>query len=113
MTDVPTGTLGYGLQVSALGYGAMGLAGVYGPAGKRDALAVLNHAVDAGVTFIDTADMYGAGSNERLIGRLLAERRAEVTVVARVVGARSDNPDPDWVSDTRETAPAPQTEDRS
>ncbi len=89
-TPVPCITLGDGLQVSALGYGAMGLAGVYGPADEQQALATLHHAVDAGVTFIDTADMYGAGSNERLIGRLLVDRRCEVTVATKfgiVLGA--------------------------
>ncbi len=89
MTNVPTTipvpsiTLGDGLEVSALGYGAMGLAEVYGPADEQQALATLHHAVDAGVTFIDTADMYGAGSNERLIGRLLVDRRVEVTVATK------------------------------
>jgi aryl-alcohol dehydrogenase-like predicted oxidoreductase len=77
------GLQGDGLQVSALGYGAMGLADVYGPADDAESLATLHHAVDRGVTFIDTADVYGAGSNERLIGRLLADRRAEVTLATK------------------------------
>jgi aryl-alcohol dehydrogenase-like predicted oxidoreductase len=83
MTEVPISTLGDGLRVSVLGYGAMGLAEVYGPADEQDSLTTLQHAVDSGVTFIDTADMYGAGSNERLVGRLLADRRSEVTVATK------------------------------
>jgi aryl-alcohol dehydrogenase-like predicted oxidoreductase len=83
MTTVRTTNLGDGLQVSALGYGAMGLADVYGPADDAESLATLHHAVDSGVTFIDTADVYGAGSNERLIARLLAGRRAEVTLATK------------------------------
>jgi len=83
MTTVRTTNLGDGLQVSALGYGAMGLADVYGPADDAESLATLHHAVDRGVTLIDTADVYGAGSNERLIARLLADRRAEVTLATK------------------------------
>ncbi|MEU7902435.1 aldo/keto reductase [Actinoplanes sp. NPDC049118] len=75
--------LGDDLTVSALGYGAMGLAEVYGPARDAESLATLHHAVDAGVTFIDTADLYGAGGNERLIARLLADRRDEVTIATK------------------------------
>ncbi|MFJ5221448.1 aldo/keto reductase [Streptomyces sp. NPDC088400] len=86
MTHLPTITLGDGLAVSALGYGAMGLSDVYGPAEERQSLATLRHALDQGVTLIDTADVYGAGGNERLVGRLLAERgtdRAGVTVAGK------------------------------
>jgi aryl-alcohol dehydrogenase-like predicted oxidoreductase len=75
--------LGDGLTVSALGYGAMGLADVYGPADEAESLATLHHAVDIGVTLIDTADIYGDGSNERLISRLLADRRDEVTLATK------------------------------
>ncbi len=75
--------LGSGLTVSALGYGAMGLAEVYGPAQDDESLATLHHAVDVGVTFLDTADVYGGGSNERLLARLLADRRDEVTLATK------------------------------
>lgn len=94
-TSVPTTTLGDSLQVSGLGYGAMGLADVYGPAEEQESLATLEHAVDVGVTFLDTADVYGEGSNERLVGRLLARRRDEVTLATKFgivlgVGGRGD-----------------------
>nr|WSZ97903.1 aldo/keto reductase [Streptomyces sp. NBC_00857] len=63
-----------------------GLSDVYGPAEERESLATLRHALDQGVTLIDTADVYGAGGNERLVGRLLAERgtdRAGMTVASK------------------------------
>jgi aryl-alcohol dehydrogenase-like predicted oxidoreductase len=80
---VDTTNLGDGLSVSALGYGAMGLADVYGPADEAESLATLHHAIDIGVTLIDTADVYGDGANERLICRLLADRRDEVTLATK------------------------------
>jgi aryl-alcohol dehydrogenase-like predicted oxidoreductase len=82
-TAMHTTRLGDGLTVSAIGYGAMGLADVYGPAQDDESLATLHHAVDVGVTFLDTADLYGAGSNERLLARLLADRRDEVTLATK------------------------------
>lgn len=82
---VPTATLGDGLAVSALGYGAMVLEEVYGEPGvsEDEALRVLATAVDAGVTFIDTADVYGSGRNEQLIGAFLRGRRADVTLATK------------------------------
>ncbi len=61
----------------------MALADSYGPADETDALATLHHAVDAGIRLIDTADVYGRGSNERLVGRLLRERRDEVVLATK------------------------------
>lgn len=77
-------TLGDDLTVSALGFGGMALTPVYGGAvDDTESLATLHHAVDVGVTFIDTANVYGSGDNERLISRLLADRRDEVTVATK------------------------------
>lgn len=75
--------LGDGLTTSRLGYGAMGLAQVYGAIEEDDALTTLHHVVDAGINLIDTADMYGGGSNEQLISRLLADRRDEVRLATK------------------------------
>ena len=96
----PRTILGDGLDVSAIGFGAMAVSGVYGDADPEEALATLHHAVDAGVTFIDTADIYGDGDNERLVGRLLADRRDEVqlatkfgitgSIVRKTMRARND-----------------------
>jgi aryl-alcohol dehydrogenase-like predicted oxidoreductase len=81
MTD--TVTLGDELVVSAIGFGAMALTPVYGEVNDDDSLATLHRSVDLGVTFIDTANVYGGGANERLIARLLADRRDEVTLATK------------------------------
>ncbi|GFG50897.1 aldo/keto reductase [Mycolicibacterium agri] len=81
--DVPTVVLGDELRVSAIGFGAMALAPVYGDVDDDESLATLNRCIDLGVTFIDTANVYGGGDNERLIARLLADRRDEVTVATK------------------------------
>jgi len=77
-------SLGDQLQVSAIGFGAMALTPVYGGAIDDDeSLATLHHAIDVGMTFLDTANVYGGGDNERLIARLLADRREEVTLATK------------------------------
>ncbi|WP_211879870.1 aldo/keto reductase [Pseudarthrobacter albicanus] len=75
--------LGDGLTVSPLGFGGMALTPVYGEVDQSEALKTLHHAVDAGVSFIDTADIYGGGGNEELIARLLEERRGEVQLATK------------------------------
>ena len=75
--------LGDGLKVSPLGFGGMALTPVYGEVDPHDALKTLHHAVDAGVSFIDTADIYGGGSNEQLIAQLIKERRGEVQLATK------------------------------
>ncbi len=84
--------LGDGLTVSPLGLGGMALTPVYGEVDPSEALRTLHHAVDAGVSFIDTADIYGGGSNEELIGRLLRTRRGEVQLATKfgLVGTPAD-----------------------
>src|SRR5580698_9604735 len=69
--------------VSAIGFGAGALASVYGDVDDAESLATLNRCLDLGVTFIDTADVYGDGDNERLIAKLLADRRDEVTLATK------------------------------
>ncbi len=81
--DVPTVTLGDELTVSAIGFGAMALTPVYGEVDDTESLATLHSCVDLGVTFIDTANVYGNGNNERLISKLLAERRDDVTLATK------------------------------
>jgi aryl-alcohol dehydrogenase-like predicted oxidoreductase len=78
-----TVTLGDELTVSAIGFGAMALTPVYGEVDDDDSLATLHRSVDLGVTFIDTANVYGGGANEQLIARLLADRRDEVTLATK------------------------------
>jgi len=78
-------------SVSAIGFGAGALV-VYGDVDDAEALATLNRCLDLGVTFIDTANVYGGGSNERLIAKLLADRRDEVTLATKfgIVGNPAD-----------------------
>ena len=84
--------LGDGLMVSPLGFGGMALTPVYGEVDPNESLKTLHHAVDAGVSFIDTADIYGGGSNEELIARLLKDRRGEVQLATKfsLVGNPAD-----------------------
>jgi predicted aldo/keto reductase-like oxidoreductase len=71
-----TTKLGDDFTVSAMGFGAGALAPVYGDVDDAESLATLNRCLDLGVTFIDTANVYGDGDNERLIAKLLARRRS-------------------------------------
>lgn len=72
--------LGDDLEVSALGLGLMGMSGVYGEADDAESVATIQAAVDAGITLFDTAEAYGGGHSEELLGRALAGRRDEVIV---------------------------------
>ncbi|MGX9792439.1 aldo/keto reductase [Mycobacterium sp. MMS18-G62] len=81
--SVPAVTLGNELTVSAIGFGAMALTPVYGEVDDAESLATLHRCVDLGVTFIDTANIYGGGNNEKLIAKLLADRRDEVTLATK------------------------------
>lgn len=81
--SLPRIELAHGFTVSRQGFGGMALTEVYGGTDPEDALRTLHHAVDAGVSFLDTADVYGAGSNEELIGRLLTDRRGEVEIATK------------------------------
>lgn len=87
-TPYPRRQLG-GLEVSALGLGCMGMSDFYGPADDTRNLAVLNHAVDIGINFLDTADMYGVGRNEELIAQLLKTRRDEVVLATKFGNVRA------------------------
>jgi len=80
-----------GPEVSALGLGCMGMSDFYGPADDAQSLAVLNHALDIGINFLDTADMYGVGANEQLISKLLAKRRSEVVIATKFGNVRASD----------------------
>ncbi|HEY7143661.1 MAG TPA: aldo/keto reductase [Streptosporangiaceae bacterium] len=84
--SVPSRTLGSGgaaLSVSAEGLGCMGMSAVYGPEDDESSVATIHAALDAGVTFLDTADMYGPFSNEELVGRAIRDRRDEVVLATK------------------------------
>ena len=84
-----------GLEVSALGLGCMGMSEFYGRADESEAIATIRRALDLGVTLIDTADMYGPFTNERLVGKAIADRRAEVQLATKFGNER--RPDGSWV----------------
>ncbi len=83
---LPTRKLGRdGLEVSAIGFGAMGMSQSYGPApgSREDMIDLLRAAVDRGVTFFDTAEIYGAGHNEELVGEALAPYKGRVVIATK------------------------------
>ncbi|MFL6272941.1 MAG: aldo/keto reductase, partial [Actinomycetes bacterium] len=94
---------GQGLVVSAQGLGCMGMSQSYGPGDDRESVATIHRALDLGMTFLDTADVYGPYTNERLVGRAIAGRRDEVVLATKFGNQRLDdgrrvvNGKPDYV----------------
>lgn len=87
-----TRTLGArGPRVSAVGLGCMGMSDFYGPVEDERSIGVIHHALDLGVTFLDTADMYGVGDNEELVGRAIRDRRDEVVLATKFGIVRGDD----------------------
>jgi aryl-alcohol dehydrogenase-like predicted oxidoreductase len=74
---------GSGLEVSAIGLGCMSFSGVYGASDDAAAIGVIHRALDSGITLLDTADMYGWGHNEALVGRAIAGRRGGVVLTSK------------------------------
>jgi aryl-alcohol dehydrogenase-like predicted oxidoreductase len=101
---VDTRTLGSkGLEVSEQGLGCMGMSAWYGPTDEAESIATIRRALELGITFLDTADIYGQGANEELVGRAIAGRRDEVVLATkfgnrvRDDGTRTIDGSPDYV----------------
>jgi aryl-alcohol dehydrogenase-like predicted oxidoreductase len=83
-----------GPEISAIGLGLMGMSEFYGPAEDTRSIAVIHRALDMGINFLDTADVYGSGRNEELAGRALEGRRREVVLATKFGNVRG--PDGSW-----------------
>jgi aryl-alcohol dehydrogenase-like predicted oxidoreductase len=95
---------GQGLVVAALGLGCMGMSQSYGPGDDQESVATIHRALDLGMTFLDTADVYGLSANERLVGKAIAGRRDEVVLATKFGNQRRPdgsliriNGEPDYV----------------
>jgi aryl-alcohol dehydrogenase-like predicted oxidoreductase len=83
------GTGDAALEVSELGLGCMGMSEFYGDGDEATSIAVIHRAIDAGCTFLDTADMYGPFTNEKLVGRAIADRRDQVVLATKFGNERA------------------------
>jgi len=84
-------TLGTSLEVSAMGLGCMGMSEFYGGQDENEAMATIQRALDLGITLLDTADMYGVGRNEELVGRAIRGRRDKVILATKFGQVRGED----------------------
>jgi aryl-alcohol dehydrogenase-like predicted oxidoreductase len=86
------------MKISAISFGAWAIGGTWGPVDDQESMEALHAAVDAGVNFVDTADVYGDGRSERLVARLRRERKGETLFVATKAGRRLPEQTPEGYS---------------
>src|SRR6478672_12250185 len=110
VTKAPRKLGGSSLSVFPIGLGCMSLSGAYGKGDDAEAIKVVHHAIDRGVNFLDSSDMYGWGHNETLLGKALAGRRDKVVLVTKFGqtqqpgGANGVNGRPEYVKQACEAS---------